>query len=119
MVFQAVSHHIGRRFDKFEMLTNQLGVAQTKRGMSLAQGNKTLVIGKHLRITFEIGPVKLVNGVGRTKTIVHTFLVAQHLFATKHERNTLRSEHKRLRQEVELYQFGSGYARYRVAYAVG
>ena len=61
MVFQAVSHHFGRRIDKFEMLTHQFGVAQTKRGMGLTQGNKPLVIGKHLRITFEVGPVKLIN----------------------------------------------------------
>ena len=81
--------------------------------------DEAAVVFEHLWIDLEVVPVETVDAVGRVEGIVYPFLVAQHLFATKHERNTLRSEHKRLRQEVELYQFGSGYARYRVAYAVG
>ena len=52
----------------------------------------------------QIIPVEMIDTVWRLIGIVDALLVAQHLFATKHEGYALRQEHCRLCQKVETYQ---------------
>ena len=52
----------------------------------------------------QIIPVEMIDTVWRLIGIVDALLVAQHLFATKHEGYALRQEHCCLCQQVEAYQ---------------
>ena len=77
--------------------------------MILAELDQTLVISKRLRILLQIGPGKLVDAVRRIIAVVYSLLVAEHLFAGKDERNTLRSEDAGLRKLIDAEQLGSTY----------
>ena len=101
-----------------ERASHCLGRAQTEGGMVLAQLDEVLVVFESVGIAQGVVPVQLVDGVGRLKTVVHAFLVAQHLLAREHEGHALRGEHGRLCQEVEPLQFIGSDARNRRAQAV-
>ena len=86
---------------KLQVLLHQFGFSHVEGGVSLAQGYQVPVVVEHLRIAFLVGPVELVDRVGRLKRVVHTFLVAQQLLAAQHEGNALGGEDGGLCQEVE------------------
>ena len=71
------------------MLAYKVGIAQAEGGMMLSEGDEILVIRKDLRILRLVGPIQLVDAVRRFETVVHTFLIAQQFFTTKHEGHTL------------------------------
>ena len=105
IVLQAEGYDTLGGIEEFEVLAHQVGIAQAEGRMMLAQGNEVLVVFEHLRIALQIGPIQMVDAIGRLEGVVHTLLVAKQFLATEHEGNTLRGEDSSLSQEVETNQF--------------
>ena len=89
IILQAISHNPLGGIDELQVLAYKVGITQTEGGMMLSEGDEILVIRKDLRILRLVGPIQLVNAVWRFETVVHTFLIAQQFFTTKHEGHTL------------------------------
>ena len=104
IVLQAEGDNALGGIKEFQVLAHKMGIAQTESGMMLAQGDEVLIVFEHLGVTLQVGPIEVVDAVGRLEGVVDTFLVAQQLFATEHERYALRGEHGSLRQQVKTNQ---------------
>ena len=65
-----------RGVEEGEVLAHEVGRAETEGGMMLAQGNEVLVILKDLGILGFVGPVKMVDLVGRLEAVVNALLRA-------------------------------------------
>ena len=111
MVFQSESYNILWSIEELQMTAYHVGISHAEGRMIATKLYQRAIVVEYLWIAVLVCPVDGVDVVWRLITVVHTLLVAQHLFASIDERHALGGEDEGLSQEVETYNLVGGDAR--------
>ena len=108
MVFQSESYNILWSIEELQMTAYHVGISHAEGRVISAKLYQRAIVVEYLRVAVLVCPVDGVDVVWRLIAVVHTFLVAQHLFASIDERHALGGEDEGLSQEVETYNLVGG-----------